>query len=511
MVIDSIAGILSLWDVGRSPSEDTSAQLSQESFLGFDSSQDAILPNYSHLCDSMNQKAGTFCDILDTFGAKIMDSNPDDPSKVATTRDCIQGLLGAAAHVHANGSSWQPVPRFQELCKQLSSCIHRFDAGSATNGKKISLPSIGITIQNPNFHYIKASEHYTHTSLRWCLKVSYNDFIPHIPKQMIFRSLDDFIWLWKQMKDIGNIDCSPDSLPRNNSFFGDHRYHHLEFMRKSHDKLQEQLNLISVTVMKMSNETCKQILLKWLEFNNSQELHSDGEILKHKQSQFSGQVLSFWQEAKSCNLTNALAASEELTQAVSAVNATRILHPFVEAVGELEALKTQIGSRKILGNFVQEKDVFSNYSVMQTLQRWRQDDRGAFDNFIQTLSSKFHLKEQSVDSVNQSRRNYKLEAQCIASIELAQLFMQSICHKMYCASFNALQSQLGAAGVVGTLEKVKTEVTEYLQRLQQKIQAGNYQDVVADHPNFACNPETEKNMKIVADSVPKLRRIAADC
>jgi hypothetical protein len=231
-------------------------------------------------------------------------------------------------------------------------------------------------------------------------------------------------------------------------------------------------------------------------------VYSDREILRHKQSQFSGAVWSFWQEAKSYTLENSTAAVVALKKAVR-TKPSCILNPFVEAVGGVEVLKTQIGC-----NFVRNEEVLSNYCVMQTLQRWRQHDRTAFDDFIQKLSSRFMPRNRQQDAGQRSRRNFKLEAQCIASIELAQSFMQSTCLKMYRASFSVLQSQLGP-GVVGTIQRVETGVREYLLKIQSDFNAGEYAQVFQKHPGFACPVDTENNMRVAAESTGRLDRIVA--
>jgi hypothetical protein len=460
------------------------------------------LPDFSLECKSY-QKKDPSSDILKAFGAKVVkpNSNPFSFGFGDDIRDSIQALLSAAAISNVKSSSWTPVPRFQELCEHLLVRDHAVHAGSAVSEKK--LPSIRIVVQNANFHYIKPSQHYDDSSLFWCLKVNYDDWIPQIPTQMIFRSLPEFSELWQKMKEHGNIDCNPDHLPKNKAFLGKHRYHHVDFMRSKTDNLQKTLNDVAGAVMRMSNEACKQALLKWLEFNNTEELYSDRQILKFKQSQFSGAVESFWQEAKSCTLAKARASLEAIQ---NQDKANGVLNPFVEAVGQVEALKTKIGSRITAGQHVSQHEIFKHYSVMKTLQDWRHDNPTAFREFIEKVSSKFSRVRSAG---NRSGRNFKLEAQFIASIELAQTFMQSTCFKMYSASLSVLESQLGEAGVVATVLKVSEEVDLYLRRIHQKIDAkpSQYEEVLISHPKFACPVSTEENMRIANDIIAKLFRM----
>jgi hypothetical protein len=501
LIIQSIEGILSSWDAEQSKSEFPSEPSSKDATLSVDSTTDTVLPDFSLECKSYQRKDPS-SDILVAFGSKVMEPNSQF-GVVQSIRDSVQGLLSAAAFSEVKSSSWTPVPRFQEQCEHLLVRNQAARAGSAVSEKK--LPSIRIVVQNANFHYVKPSQHYDAPSLLWCLKVSYDNWIPQIPTQMIFRPLQKFSELWSKMKELGNIDCNPDYLPQNKTLFGEHRYHHADFMRSKSENLQTALNDISGAVMRMSNEACKQALLKWLEFNNTEELYSDREILRFKQSQFSGAVESFWQEAQSCTLAKAKAAVEALSKKDRANSIDQVLNPFVEAVGQVEALKTRIGSRISGGPSISDQDIFNHYSVMKTLQVWRQDNPTAYREFIEKVSSKFRMRNVG----NHSSRNFKLEAQFIASIELAQTYMQNTCFKMYSASLNTLQSQLGEAGVVQTVLKVKEEVENYLRRIYQKIDARptQYQEVLDMHPNLACPISTEDNLRIASEVIAKMFRM----
>ncbi len=86
---------------------------------------------------------------------------------------------------------------------------------------------------------------------------------------------------------------------------------------------------------------------------------------------------------KSCSFQNSRSALHELQQCVST---EAVLSPFAEAVGQAEALKTRIGSRKTLSQ-VRDQDVFDHYSVMKTLQNWRQHNRSAYANFMMEMRS----------------------------------------------------------------------------------------------------------------------------
>jgi hypothetical protein len=492
LIIDSIERILSSWDAEQSSSECRSPPSSKD-----DATPSISLPDFSLECKSYI-KEDPFSDVLNVFGAKVVkpNSNPLSFGYREDIGESIQALLRAAAVSNGNGSSWTPVPRFNTLCEDL--LVHAVHAGSAVPGQK--LPSIRIEVQNVNFHYIKPSQHYDQSSLFWCLKVIYDDWMPARPPQMIFRSLPDFSQLWQKMKEHGNIDCNPDHLPVNQSFFGEHRYHHAEFIRSKSDNLQLTLTYISEAVMRMSSEVCKQELLKWLEFNKTEQLYSDLQIMKFKQSQFSGAVESFWQEAKSCTLAKAYAALEAIP---TKKKASGLLNPFVDAIAQVEALKTTLDCRISASQFISDDEIFQYHSVMETLKDWRADKPTAFHEFIGKLSSKFSRVRRAG---NPSARNFKLEAQFIASIELAQTFMQSTCFNVYSASFRSLESTLGEAGLVETVKKVKEAVQAYIRTLHQKIDAkpSQYDEVLRLHPNFACPVSTEENMRIAFETKSRL-------
>jgi hypothetical protein len=322
---------------------------------------------------------------------------------------------------------------------------------------------------------------------------------------MIFRSLPDFSQLWEKMKEHGNIDCNPDHLPVNKSLFGQNRYHHADFIRSKTENLQKTLTDISEAVMKMSSEVCKQALLNWLEFNNTEQFYSDLQIVKFKQSQFSGAVESFWQEAKSCTLATAKAALEAVPKRDQA---NGLLNPFVDAIAQVEALKTTLGCRISEGQkFISDDEIFQYHSVMKTLKDWRADKPTAFREFIGKLSSKFSRVR---NAGNPSARNFKLEAQFIASIELAQTFMQSTCFNMYSASLRSLENTLGEAGLVDTVTvKVNEAVDLYIKNLRQKIDAkpSQYDEVLRMHPNFACPDDFEDSMRIANEAIARLFRI----
>ncbi len=496
LIIGSIEGILSSWDAEQSSSECTGAASSKD-----DATPSVDLPDFSFECKSYMKDPSR--DILKAFGAKVVKPN-FSPLSFVHEEDIggsIQALLSAAAISNVNSSSWTPVPRFQDLCQHLLVLDHAVHAGSAVSVKK--LPSIRIEVQDIKFHYIKPSQHYDQSSLYWCLKVIYDDWMPEIPAQMIFRTLSNFSELWQKMKEHGNMDCNPDHLPDRKIFFGNHRYHHADFMRSRTANLERTLNDICVAVMRMSNEACRQALLKWLEFNNTEQSCSDGQIVKFKQSQFSGAVEAFWQEAKSCTFAKAKASLEAVPKKDKAYG---ILNPFVDAVAQVEALKTTLGCRITAGQFVSDQEIFQYYSVMKTLQDWRQDKPSAFHEFIQKVSSKF-IRARS--AANRSGRNFKLEAQFIASIELAQTYMQNTCFKMYSASFDALESTLGEAGAAETVLKVNEAVQTYIKRIHLKIDAkpSEYEDVITMHPKFACPVSIEDNMRIANEIIAKLFKI----
>jgi hypothetical protein len=497
LIIDSIERILSSWDAEQSSSECRGAPSSKD-----DATPSISLPDFSLECKSYIKKDRDPSDILKTFGAKVVkpNSNPLSFGYGEDIGESIQALLRTAAVSNGKGSSWTPVPRFDTLCEDL--LVHKVHAGSAVPGQK--LPSIRIEVLNVNFHYIKPSQHYDESSLFWCLKVIYDDWIPARPPQMIFRSLPDFSQLWQKMKEHGNIDCNPDHLPVNKSFFGEHRYHHADFIRSKTDNLQKTLTDISEAVMRMSSEVCKQELLKWLEFNKTEQLYSDLQIMKFKQSQFSGAVESFWQEAKSCTLAKAKAALEAIPKKDKAYG---LLNPYVDAIAQVEALKTTMGSRISAGQFVSDDEIFQYYSVMKTLKDWRADKPTAFREFIGKLSSKFSRVRSAG---NPSARNFKLEAQFIASIELAQTFMQSTCFNLYSLSFSSLESTLGEAGLVDTVtKKVNEAVKSYIIRLRQKIDAksSQYDEVLRLHPMFTCPASIEENMRIANETISRLFKI----
>ena len=141
---------------------------------------------------------------------------------------------------------------------------------------------------------------------------------------------------------------------------------------------------------------------------------------------------------------------------------------------------------------------------MKTLKDWRADKPAAFHEFIEKLSSKFSRVRSAG---NLSTRNFKLEAQFIASIELAQTFMQSTCFNLYSASFGSLESTLGEAGLVETVTvKVNEAVQAYIRTLRQKIDAKpwQYDEVLRLHPNFACPASTEDNMRIASETKSRL-------
>jgi hypothetical protein len=500
-VIEAITGILSSWEEVQSASEETRAPVSEVVTITDNSAPRVDLPNFTALCNSKHYGTKSSGDILESFGAQIAAAPISGGSIVNSMRDHIQGLLDVTASSDSKRSTWEPVPRLAELHKQLSVPVQRFDAGSAVQGTRAVVPLIRIAVQDPKYHYIIPSDHYTDVSLRWCLKVSYENWPIQKPPRVIFRSLHDFESLWSEMKNLGSIDCNSDSLPRNTAFLGSHRYHHLEFIRDSRGKLQTALTNICDTVARMSSEACKQSLEKWLEFNHSQELYSDSEILKHKQAQFSESSLAFWKEVQSCSFQNARLALHELQQSVST---EAILFPFAETVGQVEALKTRIGSRKTLSQ-VRDQDVFDHYSVMKTLQNWRQHDRSAYANFMRGMRSTLY-NEQTEQHVNPTRRDFKLEAQCIASIELAQSFMQSTCFRLYSVSFAVLENQLGNS-VVATILNVREKMFEKFREIQGDIDAKNFRRVLDQHPTLACPVEIENTMRIAAESVEKLRRI----
>ncbi len=493
-VIEAIAGILASWDENQSR-----AQVSEDAQIRVDSAQSVDLPNFTSLCGSIHQGTSP-SDILTAFGAQIMDPSSTYTS-ARSTRDCIQSLLHVTASLDAERSLFELVPRLEELRKQLSVRVHRFDAGPSVH-VTMAVPIVRIVVMEPRFHYIVPSEHYTDVSLRWCLTVNYENWPFTKPRRIIFRSLHDFELLWREMKSLGNIDCGSDSLPRNTTFLGEHRYHHLEFMTSSHGKLQTALNTICDTVARMSSEACKQYLEKWLEFNNSQEMYSDSEILKHKQAQFSDSVCAFWQEVKSCSFQNAKLALSGLEQC----NTTAVIYPFVQAVGQVEALKTRICSRRSSDHFVRDEDVFEYYSIMKSLRIWRQDNRKAYDQFMTDMHMKLYGM-QSERSHIPTRRNFKLEAQCIASIELAQSFMQSTCFRLYSASFILLENQLGRC-LVDTVMQVNSKVRREIDRIYGDIDAKNFSNVLEKYPTLACPVSIENTMRVAAESIEKLRKIA---
>jgi tryptophan 2,3-dioxygenase len=141
---------------------------------------------------------------------------------------------------------------------------------------------------------------------------------------------------------------------------------------------------------------------------------------------------------------------------------------------------------------------------MKTLNVWRADKPTAFREFIEKLSSKFSRVRSAG---NLRARNFKLEAQFIASIELAQTFMQSTCFNLYSSSFRSLESTLGEAGLVDTVTvKVKEAVQAYIRTLHQKIDAkpSQYDEVLRLHPNLACPVSTEENMRIASETITRL-------
>lgn len=501
-VIEAITGILSSWEEVQPSSPGTRAPVSEVVTVSDNSEPGprVDLPNFTALCNSKHHGTKSSGDILESFGAQIAAAPISGGSMVNSIRDHIQSLLDVTANSDSERSTWEPVPRFVELRERLSVPVQRLDAGSAVQGTRAVVPFIRIAVQDPKYHFMIPSDHYTDVSLRWCLKVSYEHWPFHKPPRMIFRSLHDFESLWSEMKNLGSIDGNSDSLPRNTAFLGSHRYHHLDFIRDSRGKLQTALNSICETVARMSSEACKQSLEKWLEFNNSQELYSDSEILKHKQAQFSESLLAFWKEAQSCSFQNARSALNELQQSVST---EAILCPFAEVVGQVEALKTRIGSRKTLSQ-VRDQDVFDHYAVMKTLQNWRQHDRSKYANFMKGMRS--HLYNES--QVNPTRRDFKLEAQCIASIELAQSFMQSTCFLLYSVSFTVLENHLGKS-VVATILNVQNKMFDKFSDIQADIDSGNFRRVLDEHPTLAVPVVIEKTMRIATESIGKLRNIIA--
>ena len=85
--------------------------------------------------------------------------------------------------------------------------------------------------------------------------------------------------------------------------------------------------------------------------------------------------------------------------------------------------------------------------------------------------------------------------------------MQSTCFRLYSASFILLENQLGRC-LVDTVMQVNSKVRREIDRIYGDIDAKNFSNVLEKYPTLACPVSIENTMRVAAESIEKLRKIA---